>query len=93
MLFADRRVRASHPRGPRAKVRFVPLLHPCAKFRGKKMAESARTPPFLLEHSRFEDQGSPQQPHRSVHPLDLGRARGVACAHPSTALRPVRGMD
>jgi hypothetical protein len=41
----------------------------------KKMAESARTPPFLLEHfyvrtKATRPRSSAQQLHRSVHPLD-----------------------
>jgi hypothetical protein len=44
----------------------------------EKMAESARTPPFLLEHYYLRTKAVRQQLHRSVHPLDLGRARGTS---------------
>jgi hypothetical protein len=43
----------------------------------KKTAESSRTPPSPARALLPTDQGSPlKQLHRSIHPLDLGRARG-----------------
>jgi hypothetical protein len=58
----------------------------------RKWRSPLGTPPFLPEHYYPTDsRQSEQQPHRSLHPLDRSHAWRLACAHPSTALRPVRG--